>query len=238
MATLNLERTTHQNTFHLSEKTLTALTEIMYEQKVDAGTYLFWEGYAADKLFYIIEGNVKIVKGTADGKDYILNMYGSGDLFGELSSFMPINYSYNAIALSDCVISVIQQQDLEILLWQHGEIAVEFLKWTSLLNQTTQSKLRDLTFHGKLGALCSTLIRMANSYGKTFEDEIRITKKVKNGELGEYIGATRESVNRMLSDLRDKEILSQDKGYLVINNLKALKDICHCENCPLEICRM
>ncbi|GAE35187.1 helix-turn-helix domain-containing protein [Halalkalibacter akibai] len=61
---------------------------------------------------------------------------------------------------------------------------------------------------------------------------------MKNGELGEYIGATRESVNRMLSDLRSKEILSQDKGYLIVRNLEELKQICHCENCPLEICRM
>ncbi|WP_332632372.1 Crp/Fnr family transcriptional regulator [Halalkalibacter flavus] len=238
MTKLTLDRTINQNTFHLSDKTLTALTEIMYEQHIEAGTYLFWEGDTADKLFYIKKGNVKLTKATSDGKEYILNMFDNGDLFGELSSFMSINYSYNAMALTDCVIGVIQQKDLEILLWQHGEIAVEFLKWTSLLNQITQSKLRDLTFHGKLGALCSTLIRMANSYGESFSGGIRITKKVKNGELGEYIGATRESVNRMLSDLRGKEILAQEKGYLIIRDLDKLKDICHCENCPLEICRM
>ncbi|GAE25203.1 transcriptional regulator [Halalkalibacter wakoensis JCM 9140] len=238
MTNLTIERSINQNTFHLSEKTLTALTGIMYEQQVEAGTYLFWEGDTADKLFYIKEGNVKQIKGTSDGKEYILNMFDRGDLFGEMSSFMSIKYSYNAVALTDCTIGVIQQKDLEILLWQHGEIAVEFLKWTALLNQITQSKLRDLTFHGKLGALCSTMIRMANSYGEEVKDGIRLTKKVKNGELGEYIGATRESVNRMLSDLRSKKIISQEKGYLLIHDLDALKDICHCENCPLEICRM
>ncbi|MFC0471525.1 Crp/Fnr family transcriptional regulator [Halalkalibacter kiskunsagensis] len=238
MTKLTLGRTIQQNTFHLSEKTLSSLTDIMYEQHVEAGTYLFWEGDTADKLFYIKKGHVKLTKSTSDGKEYILNMFDNGDLFGELSSFMSINYSYNAMAITDCTIGVIQQKDLEVILWQHGEIAVEFLKWTQLLNQITQSKLRDLTFHGKLGALCSTIIRMANSYGETFEDYIRITKKVKNGEIGEYIGATRESVNRMLSDLRTKGILGQENGYILVHDLKALKDICHCEGCPLEICRM
>ncbi|WP_332697454.1 Crp/Fnr family transcriptional regulator [Halalkalibacter lacteus] len=235
---LTLDRTIQQNTFHLSEKTLSALTDIMYEQHVDAGKYLFWEGDTADKLFYIKEGHIKLTKSTSDGKEYILNMFDNGDLFGELSSFMSINYSYNAMAITDCVIGVIQQKDLEVILWQHGEIAVEFLKWTQLLNQITQSKLRDLTFHGKLGALSSTIIRMANSYGEPFDRYIRITKKVKNGELGEYIGATRESVNRMLADLRTKGILGQENGYILINDIQALKDICHCEGCPLEICRM
>ncbi|MFC0560204.1 Crp/Fnr family transcriptional regulator [Halalkalibacter alkalisediminis] len=238
MTKLTLERNIQQNTFHLSDKTLTALTDIMYEQTVKAGTYLFWEGDQADKLFYIKEGHVKMTKSTSDGKDYILNMFSNGDLFGELSSFMDIKYSYNAQVMKDSVIGVIQQKDLEIVLWQQGEIAVEFLKWTSLLNQITQSKLRDLTFHGKLGALCSTIIRMANSYGEELDSGIRITKKVKNGELGEYIGATRESVNRMLSDLRSREIIGQENGHLVVYDLNRLKEICHCENCPLEICRM
>jgi CRP/FNR family transcriptional regulator len=238
MTKLTVERNIQQNTFHLSDKTLTALTDIMYEQKIEAGAYLFWEGDQADKLFYIKEGHVKMTKATSDGKEYILNMFSNGDLFGELSSFMDINYAYNAQVMKDSVIGVIQQKDLEIILWQQGEIAVEFLKWTSLLNQITQSKLRDLTFHGKIGALCSTIIRLANSYGKKTSNGIRITKKVKNGELGEYIGATRESVNRMLSDLRGKGILSQEKGLLIVHDLDELKQICHCENCPLEICRM
>ncbi|WP_227938213.1 Crp/Fnr family transcriptional regulator [Alkalihalobacillus deserti] len=233
MTKLTLERSIQQNTFHLSDKTLTALTDIMYEQTVEAGSYLFWEGAQAIK-----EGHVKMTKSTSDGKDYILNMFSNGDLFGELSSFIDIKYSYNAQVMKDSVIGVIQQKDLEIILWQQGEIAVEFLKWTSLLNQITQSKLRDLTLHGKLGALCSTIIRMPNSYGEKLNGGIRITKKVKNGELGEYIGATRESVNRMLSDLRSKEIIGQENGHLVVYELDQLKDICHCENGPLEICRM
>ncbi|MBP3950828.1 Crp/Fnr family transcriptional regulator [Bacillus suaedae] len=238
METVAFERNIHQNTYHLTEKTLFALTDIMYEQKVEAGTFLFREGDTANKLFYIKEGHVKMLKGTSDGKEYILNMFNSGDLFGEMSSFMAISYSYNARAETDCVVGVIQQKDLEILLWQHGEIAVEFLKWTSLLNQITQSKLRDLTFHGKLGALASTLIRMSHSYGEEYKGSIRITKKMKNGELGEYIGATRESVNRMLSDLKTKGVIEQSKGFLIIHDLDHLKTICQCENCPLEICRM
>ncbi|WP_088105585.1 Crp/Fnr family transcriptional regulator [Halalkalibacter urbisdiaboli] len=238
MINVTSERNIHQNTYHLTDKTLHALTEIMYEQYVQSGTFLFREGNTANKLFYIIEGHVKIIKGTSDGKEYILNMFRNGDLFGEMSSFINISYSYNAIAVTDCKVGVIQQKDLEILLWQHGEIAVEFLKWTSLLNQITQSKLRDLTFHGKLGALASTLIRMSHSYGEERNGAIHITRKIKNAELGEYIGATRESVNRMLSDLKANNIINQQKGFLIIYDLDHLKNICQCENCPLEICRM
>ena len=52
------------------------------------------------------------------------------------------------------------------------------------------------------------------------------------------IGATRESVNRMLSDLRKKDGIEYDNGMIVIEGLKMLQGICRCELCPNEICRI
>lgn len=52
------------------------------------------------------------------------------------------------------------------------------------------------------------------------------------------IGATRESVNRMLSDLRKKDAIEYDNGMIVIKDLKMPQGICHCELCPNEICRI
>lgn len=52
------------------------------------------------------------------------------------------------------------------------------------------------------------------------------------------IGATRESVNRMLSDLRRKDAIEYIGGMILIKDMTMLQDICHCELCPEEICRI
>src|SRR5690606_19192373 len=103
----------------------------------------------------------------------------------------------------------------------------------------TQTKFRDLMMFGKPGALCSTLIRLYNTYGEMRKDgSVMIGKKLTNTELADMIGATRESVNRMLSDLKNAGAVSNENGYMVVKNIQYLKDICHCENCPVDICRI
>ncbi len=107
-----------------------------------------------------------------------------------------------------------------------------------LMHRVTQTKFRDLMMFGKPGALCSTLIRLCNSYGVQRDDGIYISSKQTHTDLAEMIGATRESVNRMLNDLKTRGVLSYEHQHLVIHDLNYLRDICHCENCPKDICRM
>ncbi|RKL67864.1 hypothetical protein CR203_04990 [Salipaludibacillus neizhouensis] len=181
---------------------------------------------------------MKLYKVTKEGKEFVLTILSSGDMFGEAISFTSNYYAADAKALTDCEIGIINHKKLRPLLHQDAVLAMEFLRWSSLMERTTNAKLRDLTHHGKKGAICSTLIRLANSYGEKKDSSILITKKIKNGELGHYIGSSRESVNRMLADLKKDRVISQEGGYLEIHDLDYLKLACDCEECPIGVCRM
>lgn len=227
-----------RNTSCFSDQSFNRLKSIMYEMKAEAGTHLFWEGDVADKLFYIIHGRVKITKSSDEGRQFILYMYQNGDLFGQLDPYQDSLQGFNAEVVEETTVGIIQKKDLEVLLWQHGDLAVEFMKWMGLVHRMTQTKFRDLMMFGKSGALCSTLIRLTNSYGEPRGGHILINKRLTNTELADMIGATRESVNRMLADLKHAEIIKNENGYITITNMEMLKNTCHCENCPIDICRI
>ena len=82
------------------------------------------------------------------------------------------------------------------------------------------------------------LIRLSNSYGAPKGDYTVINYKINHAEMADMIGATRESVNRMLSEMKKEDAVEFQNGQIVIKDLTYLRDICHCENCPKEICRM
>ncbi|WP_025027232.1 Crp/Fnr family transcriptional regulator [Caldalkalibacillus mannanilyticus] len=227
-----------KNTSSFSQDNFNKLETIMYELKSPANMHLFREGDVTDKLYYVKQGQIKITKPTEDGRNLVLYLFKEGDMFGEISSFGELRYSFNAETMTDCVLGVIQQRDLEILLWQHGDLAVEFMKWMGLMHRITQSKFRDLMLYGKTGALCSTLIRLTNTCGKDIGTGIKIDRRITNNELGDMIGATRESVNRMLRDLAKQDIITNELGYITVHDLEYLREICHCENCPRDICRV
>ncbi len=225
----------------LTTEQFAKLEAIMYPRKWKEGSTLFWEGDAADKLFYVKSGQVKVYKTTEDGKELILYILQKGDFFGELGGFSQLFYSFNGIVTKDADIGVVQASDLEVLVYQNGEFALDFMRWMGLMHRTTQSKFRDLLLYGKPGALASTLVRMTNSYGQSHKDGIKIGLKLTNTELSQFIGTTRESVNRMLSSLKDEDVIDYDKQHIVVKNITQLRCMAGCPSfpaCPKEICRI
>ncbi|MFS1513985.1 Crp/Fnr family transcriptional regulator [Chengkuizengella sp. SCS-71B] len=235
--TLNC-KSSGQISLFLSDENVDRLKSVMYSHHFLQQQYLFREGEPARKLFYVNEGQVKIYKLTDDGKELILYILQEGDMFCEFGGLGDLNFSYSAQALTNCNIGMIEHSDLEMIIYQHGDFAVEFLKWMSLWHRKTESKFRDLLLFGKGGALASTLIRLSNSYGRLTEDGIVLDVKLTNTDIANLIGTTRESVNRLLNKHKDDGIISMKNGTITIHKLNDLRAIVSCPDCPIEICRI
>lgn len=83
------------------------------------------------------------------------------------------------------------------------------------------------------------MIRLTNTYGVKQEDgSILIDYAMTNQELANFCATSREVVNRILNDLKKKDILSLDKGMITIHDLQFLRTEVECDNCPLYICRI
>ena len=215
------------------------LLTVHHIQKIEKGVYLFQEGSSATELFFIQSGKVQVSKVIPDGRELTLRMCSEGDLVGELSLFTQSpKHTLNGKVVESGEVAVIYLNHLEEKLAKNHELALEFIKWLSLEHRKTQTKFRDLILHGKKGALFSTLIRLANSYGIKKKDRIVINANLTNQELANFCGTSREVVNRLLSDLRKKNIIAIDKGIISIFDLDYLKTENGCENCPIDICNI
>jgi CRP-like cAMP-binding protein len=203
----------------------------------ERGTYLFQEGMLAEELFIIVSGKVQISKITSDGRELSLRICGENDICGELTLFTDNpRYLLSAKVLEEGEIVAIKKDVIESEIFQNSKLAFEFMKWMSDHFRKTQTKFRDLVLNGKRGALFSTLIRMSNSYGIHKEKEILIDLPLTNQELANFCGTSRESTNRILSELKKDKIISVKKGKISILNLQYLKDEIGCENCPAVYC--
>ncbi|MGJ7919566.1 Crp/Fnr family transcriptional regulator [Neobacillus sp. LXY-4] len=212
---------------------------IHHIQKIEKGTFLFQEDTPANELYFIQSGKVQVSKSSPDGRDLTLRMCSQGDLVGELSLYNPAQkYMLNGKVVESGEVAIIYKHLLEDKLEKNHSLALEFIKWMSLQHQKTQTKFRDLILNGKKGAMYSTLIRLANSYGEKTKDGILLNINLTNQELANFCGTSREVVNRFLSELRKNGVISIDKGMITIFDLHYLKTEIECENCPIEICNI
>lgn len=205
----------------------------------ERGSYLFQEGMVAEELYIIISGKIQISKITSDGRELSLRICSANDICGELTLFTnDPRYLFSARVLEEGEIVAINKDLLESEIFQNSKLAFEFMKWMSDHFRKTQTKFRDLVLNGKRGALFSTLIRMSNSYGIQKDGEILIDLPLTNQELANFCGTSRESTNRILSDLKKDHIISVKKGKISILDLQYLKDEIGCENCSAVYCNI
>ncbi|WP_066394902.1 Crp/Fnr family transcriptional regulator [Neobacillus mesonae] len=203
----------------------------------ERGRFLFQEGMKADELYVIISGKIQISKITADGRELSLRICGENDICGELTLFTESpKYLLSAKVLEEGEIAAIKKDVIESEIFQNSKLAYEFMKWMSDHFRKTQTKFRDLVLNGKRGALFSTLIRMTNSYGVHKGKSILIDLPLTNQELANFCGTSRESTNRILSELKRDNIISVKKGKITVLDLQYLKDEIGCENCSAVYC--
>lgn len=227
-----------KNTSTFSAHSIAFIKDRMTVHKYDSHSFLYYEGDSAEYFYYLISGKIRLIKQNDEGKQMAIDWYMPGDLFGPMDIYDQVPHPYTAEVVLPSEIGVISRKDLENGITIDKELGKDIMKWMSIVHRITHTKLRDLMLFGKTGALGSVLIRLVNTHGVQKEDGILISIKLTHNELGELIGATRESVNRLLSELRNQELVDIVDGYILVKDLQALKDLCHCEECDNNICRL
>ena len=207
---------------------------------VNKSAQLFQEGSLADQLYFVKNGTIQISKETESGKELVIRICGEQTLIGETTVFCCSTFhTTTAKALTPAKLYALSRETFECYLQNEHTTMTTYLKWLQIEHLKNQSRLRDLVLHGKKGALYSTLIRLANTYGEfQSTNEVLIKLALTNTEIANLCATSREVVNRMLSDLRKQHILSIEKGYMRIHDLSFLKREIECDQCPLSVCRI
>ncbi|MFB1050070.1 Crp/Fnr family transcriptional regulator [Paraliobacillus sp. JSM ZJ581] len=221
----------------ISTELSSILSVVDHRMPIKKNTFLFQQGEEVSELYIIYSGRIQIGKISPDGRELTLRICAKNDIVGELAMEEEhAKYILNAKVMEDGEVGVIKKQTLEEKLLADPKLTMEFLKIMNLNYRRDQTKFRDLVLHGKKGALYSTLIRLTNSYGIKKNDGILINISLTNQELANFCGTSRESVNRLLNELRRNKIINIEKGKITIFDLDYLKKEINCENCPIILC--
>lgn len=221
----------------ISKKLSDRLTTDAQVLPIKRNSFLFQQGEPVKELYVLISGKIQICKTSSDGRELTLRYCDKGDLIGEIVfDEEKFNYLVDAKVVESGEIAVIKPKLLEDSLLEDSRATIELLKLANLQYRRDQTKFRDLVLHGKKGALYSTLIRLSNSYGIKKANGIYLDVNLTNQEIANFSATSRESVNRLLNDLKRKEVIGIKKGKITIYKLDYLKEAINCENCPIVLC--
>lgn len=206
-------------------------------QNVIPGTSLFQESDKVKYIYLLLTGSVSLGRSHQKGKEFTLKILDGEEILVEYQMFKDSpKYYFHAKAITECEFLMIKKEAFETFILNDQQALSALTKWLSTRYIKSQLKCQDLMINGKKGGLYSILIRLASRYGRRTKEGILIQFPLTHQELANLTYGTREVIQRMLKELREKDIILYDHQKIVIKNLNYLKQEVDCQNCPIEIC--
>jgi CRP/FNR family transcriptional regulator, cyclic AMP receptor protein len=205
----------------LNARQIERLAACVVSKSVPRGTSICAKGDPGTSLYVICRGTVKIISPSVDGHDAMLNVWGKGDIIGEVALLDGQTRSADVVAMTDCELFVIERRDFLPLVREEPEIALKMIEILCAKLRRTTEQAENLMFLSLAGRLAKALLRLSEGNGRTCERKAVVTQK----DLGNLIGMSRESTNRQLRIWEDQDVVRLERGGIVILSAKALERI-------------
>ena len=179
------------------------LDRIRHTAFYPAGGVLFMEGESPRGLFILCAGTIKLTATSSGGKTVTLGFAAPGEAIGLGAVVGNTPYKFTAETLERSEISLISGPDFRQFLRSHGEVAFRVAEHLSveLHRMVGQSRLLALAPNAR-ARLAWFLTRWADQHGQKTEEGQRMVLNLSQEALGEAAGMTRETVNRLFTELQ------------------------------------
>ena len=186
---------------------------------------IFNKGDPGDSLYAILEGRVGIRTVSEDGKEILLNILESGDVFGEIALLDGRERTAGAVTMQPTELLRVGRVEFMPFLEQHPRLCLrlmsvlcERLRWTSDIIEST-------IFLDIPHRLAKRLLALVKEHGSETDTGIKINIKFSQEDLAKMLGVTRESVNKGIRSLQKEGAIIYHGGYIIILDISLLESL-------------
>ena len=169
------------------------------------------EGDDTDSLYVVLSGRARVYVSNSQGREVQLNTIGQGEYFGEVTlDGRP--RSASVMALDECRCAVVKRSELLGLVERQPDFALHMVRKLA-------SRVRDLTENVRSLALMDVYGRVARLLLELAEERdgrLVIGEALTHREIASRVGASREMISRIFSDLTAGGYVGKENGRLVI----------------------
>jgi CRP-like cAMP-binding protein len=178
---------------------------------------IFAQGDAADAVFYLQKGKVRLTVVSKAGKEATIGILGEGDFFGEGSLAGQFVRMSSATAMTDCAVMRIDKRSMMEALHREHEFSDLFVAYLLGRNIRYEADLVDQLFNSSEKRLARILLLLAH-FGKEGKPET-VIPKISQAMLAEMIGTTRSRVSFFMNRFRKLGFIHYNGGLQVHSSL-------------------
>ncbi len=191
-------------------------------KKYAAGEQIFMMGDAGDSMMAVVSGAVRISVPSEKGKEVVLAIMYSGDFFGEIAMLDGRERSADAKAMTAASLAILQRRDVLSVLKDQPDASLSIIDMLCGRLRRTTRQMAEVTLLELPVRLARALLRMRTTQSMADGKEM-VQVKLSQRELGNLVGATRESVNKCLREWQRHGVVRVDGTVITIRDCSSLE---------------
>jgi len=207
----------------LSEKELSSLAKCLARRTFAKGVIIFHKDSPGRTLYIIESGKVRIFVLSESGREISVNVYGSGDVFGELALLDGQPRSAGAVVVERTTVLTLHRDDFLWHLERYPRMARSIIEVLSARVRYTTAYAESLAFLDVHARVARKLLELADRYGVERNGLLTIDLQLTQTELASWVAATREHVNKVLGTLRDQGLIRVDGQTITLLDSSGLR---------------
>src|SRR6266568_911613 len=205
---------------NMTAASVASMESIKFTAVYPKGSLLFVEGEQPRGVFILCSGRAKLTTSSSEGKLLIVKIAEPGEVLGASATILSKPYEVSAETLAPSQLNFIKREDFLRFLNTNAEVCMHTARQLSEKYHAAQREIRSLGLSQTTGEkLANLLLGWCHQDGETTPKGIRLKVLLTHEEMAQMIGTTRETVTRLLSDLKRRRVIDV-KGSTVLVLLK------------------
>ncbi len=207
---------------------LKKLNEIKSTAVYPKSTTLFIEGQQPRGVFVLCAGKAKLFTSSSEGKTIITKISEAGDVLGLNATISNRPYEVTAEMTAPGQANFIARDALLQFLREYGDVALRVAEQLSHNYYAAYEEIRTLGLTSSPSEKFAKLLLSWSPNTGNPNEPSHLTLTLTHEEIGEIIGTTRETVSRLFSDFKKKQLVQLKGSTLIIRNKPALEKMLNC----------
>jgi CRP-like cAMP-binding protein len=189
--------------------------------RVPRGTVLYRRGERCSGIHVVLSGHVKVVLGTANGAEKVVELAGPGQTLGETAVFLDRPHKTSAETLSDSGLLHIPRERVFAAVQNHPGFAQRIIAGLSHRLDRFISDLESLTLHSGTERVVAYLLSRLDADER--RPHVGVTLPASKGVIASRLNLTQEHFSRILHDLVATNLIRVDGRYITITDVTQLR---------------
>ncbi len=186
------------------------------------GDAVYREGEYGDALYVLVSGVMKLFRPYSGSKEATLRLLRSWDIFGHLAFAGEARQRAYAEAVTECVVTKVPKIFVERAVRQEPRVAFKMMTLLELRLVQYEELVKCLLPRETEVRLANLLPILAQKFGDRRDGVVTIDLRLTHQDLAAMVASTRESVTKVLNEMRGRGLIEVEAGRITLKDWRAL----------------